>query len=223
MKISKLPLLAGLVGLMLVISNINGAHANERQVFQVANIKAINVLNVRQGPNMSSAVILQLPADAKWILRRTSERKGNWQKVLWGTKEGWVYNYYLGSDAKATQALAKHRQCIKNNPENAMCCGYTGSKNRNKNKIQAFKVVRVGRGQSLNVRAAGNVNAKRITNIPHNATGIIKFPSQQVRRGNAVWQKVRWNGRDGWVNASFLKYDPIISDYRNIVQQVCSR
>lgn len=223
MKISKLPLLAGLAGLMLVISSINGAYANERQVFQVTNIKSTNVLNVRQKPNMSSSVILQLPADAKWILKRTSERKGNWQKVLWGVKEGWVYNRYLGSDAKATQALAKHRQCIKNNPGNSMCCGYTGSaKTHNRNKIQAFKVVRVGRGQSLNVRASGNASAKRITNIPHNATGIIKFPGQQVRRGNAVWQKVRWNGRDGWVNATFLKYDPIISDYRNIVQQACS-
>jgi len=227
MKISKLPFLAGLTGLMLVISSVNALHAsegaNERQVFQVTNIKSTNVLNVRQKPSTNSSVILQIPADAKWILKRTSERKGNWQKVLWGVKEGWVYNRYLGSDAKATQALAKHRQCIKSNPGNSMCCGYTGgsSKSRNDNSIQAFKVVRVGRGQSLNVRASGNANAKRITNIPHNATGIIKFPGQQVRRGNAVWQKVRWNGRDGWVNASFLKYDPIISDYRNIVYQTC--
>ena len=229
MKISKLPLLAGLVGVIFMISSFYEAYANGRtnqeQVFQVTNIKSTNVLNVRQQPNARSSVILQIPADSKWIVKRTSERKGNWQKVLWGVKEGWVYNRYLGSDAKATQALAKHRQCIKSNQGNSMCCGYTGksSKSRNSDIIQAFKVVRVGRGQSLNVRASGSANAKRITNIPHNATGIIKFPGQQIKQGHAVWQKVRWNGKDGWVNASFLKYDPIISDYRNIVHQTCSR
>lgn len=228
MKISKLPLLTGLAGVIFMMSSFYGSYANastnQGQVFQVTNIISTNVLNVRQQPNTRSSVILQIPANSKWIVKRTSERKGNWQKVLWGVKEGWVYNRYLGSDAKATQVLAKHRQCIKSNPGNSMCCGYTGnsSKSRNHSLIRAFKVVRVARGQSLNVRASGSANAKRITNIPHNATGIIKFPGQQVRRGHAVWQKVRWNGRDGWVNASFLKYDSIVSDYRNIVHQACS-
>ena len=210
-----------LVSIVLTINFINPVSANERQVFQITNLKSSDVLNVRREPHMGSPVILQIPADTSWVLRNTSQRKGNWQKVIWGVKEGWVYDRYLGSDPQATKVLARHQQCVKNNPENAICCGYTGS-SRNRNEIKAFKVVRVGRGQSLNVRVSGNASSKRITNIPHNATGIIKFPGQQVKHGRAVWEKVRWNGKDGWVNASFLQYDPIISDYRNIVHQTCS-
>ncbi|MEE9350926.1 MAG: SH3 domain-containing protein [Thiotrichaceae bacterium] len=185
-----------------------------------------NVLNVRQKPSMNSRVILQLPADARWIVKRTSEKQGAWQKVVWGVKEGWVYNSYLGEDPKATQFLTEHRQCVKNNPRNSMCCGFKGpSERRNsaQHEIRTFMVVNVPRGQSLNVRASGSASSKKIANIPHNAVGVVKFPGKQLKNGRATWQKIRWNGRDGWVNTSYLKYDPIISDYRNIVQQSCSK
>jgi hypothetical protein len=217
----KIPRILFFIGLVLSITSLYEVSADSRTVYQVTNIKPADVLNVRQNPSSKSTVVLQLPADAKWILKRTAQRKGHWQKVIWGAKEGWVYDRYIGSDAHATQVLLKHRQCVKNNPANSICCGFTGSPNRN--LIKVYKVVGVPRGQSLNVRASGNAKARRITNIPHDAVGIVKFPGKRVKNGNAVWQKVRWNGRDGWVNASFLKYDPIISDYRNIVQQACAR
>ncbi len=224
MNSTKIWLIASLISLF---SSINLAFASDaHQAYKVANLKMTNVLNVRQNPSMNSTVILQLPADARWILKRTTQQQGHWQKVVWGVKEGWVYNNYISVDQEATQFLTKHRQCVQQSPENSMCCGFnSSSKSRNSqvnNEIRTFMVVNVPRGQSLNVRAAGRATARKISNIPHSAAGIVKFPGQLVNQGHTVWQKIRWNGRDGWVNASYLQYDPIISDYRNIVHQVCS-
>ena len=199
-------------------------HTNPKHTYKVTNINTSNVLNVRQQPDTNASVILQLPADAKWIIERTSETKGNWQKIVWGVKEGWVYRRYISTDPKTSQLLEKHRQCIKQNPQNSICCGLdTQQKKHNRNtKVQTFMVVNVPTGQSLNVRASGNAHAKKVATIPHNASGIVKFPGQKVGHGRSTWQKIRWNGRDGWVNSSFLKYDPIISDYRNIVLETCA-
>ncbi len=220
MKSLKILLMTSLISLSFIFNFANAA--DTRQAYKVANLQMANVLNVRQHPSMNSSVILQLPADARWILKRTSKKHGQWQKVVWGVKEGWVYNNYIATDQQATNFLAKHRQCVQQNPENSLCCGFNGSKSQNTPQIKTFKVVNVARGQSLNVRASGSATSKRIASIPHSAVGIVKFPGKQVRHGRNVWQKIRWNGRDGWVNTRYLKYDPIISDYRNIVHQVCS-
>lgn len=212
------------VFLLFVTSHQALANANQQLAYKVANIKTAGELNVRQYPSASAPVLVQLPFDATWILKRTNEHKGKWQKVVWGVKEGWVNTRYIDTDQKASVELAAHRQCVTQNPGNSMCCGYpANTAGRNKlSKIETFMVVKVPRGQSLNVRNAGNADAKKIASIPHNAVGVVKFPHQQVKGRNTTWEKVRWNGRDGWVNSAFLKYDPIISDYRNIVQQACS-
>lgn len=204
---------------MVSMTSFSEVFANNRGLYQVANVLPEDVLNVRQYPSSRASVLLQLPADARWI-KRTSQRRGHWQKVVWGTSEGWVYDRYLSSDAAATQVSNKHRQCVKNNPTKAMCCGFTGSSD---NEIKVYKIVGVPRGQSLNVRASGTFTAKRISNIPHDGVGIVKFPNQKTRQRNSLWQKIRWNGRDGWVNSSFLKYDQVLSDYRNLVRKTCSR
>ncbi|CAA6823377.1 MAG: Unknown protein [uncultured Thiotrichaceae bacterium] len=221
MKLTKI--LASTI-LLFSISSHTWADANEPLAYKVANIKTAGELNVRQYPSASAPVILQMPFDATWILKRTAEHKGNWQKVVWGVKEGWVNSRYIDTDHKASVELAAHRQCVAQHPENSMCCGYpaTASDKNNLSVIETFMVIKVPRGQSLNVRSAGNVNAEKIASIPHNAIGIVKFPSEQTKGGNSRWEKIRWNGRDGWVNSTFLKYDPITSDYRNIVQQACS-
>ncbi len=212
--------------LTVLMSGFNSAFASEQAglVFKVSNVKTSGVLNVRQQPSASSKVILQLPADARWIIKRTSIKKGSWQKVVWGVKEGWVSDNYLKTDLKGTEVLTKHRQCVMSNPQNSLCCGFNKpSRGRGSSHIiKTYRVIKVAQGQSLNVRESGNANAKKLASIPHNAVGIVKFPGQQVRSGGSVWEKIRWNGRNGWVNSSYLAYDPILSDYRNIVQQVCS-
>jgi len=213
--------------LLILVTGFNtaSADASGRQVFKVANVRMTDVLNVRQKPTVHSKVLLQLPADAKWIIKRTSDKQGAWQKVLWGANEGWINTNYIQSDEKATQFLSEHRKCVISNPQNSMCCGFnspTAGRDSSSKPIETFMVVKVAKGQSLNVRATGHAAATKIANIPHNAVGIVKLPGQKMKSGHSTWQKIRWNGRNGWVNSSYLKYDPIISDYRNIVQQACS-
>lgn len=208
--------------LLFSVTSHSFASANQPLAYKVANIETAGELNVRQYPSAAAPVILQLPFDASWVLKRTSLRNGHWQKVVWGVKEGWVNDRYLDTDQKASTVLATHRQCVTQNPENAMCCGYPATAQHPHSAIKTYMVVNVPQGQSLNVRSAGHANAQKTASIPHNAVGIVKFPKQVIHYKNSTWEKVRWNGRDGWVNSRFLKYDPITSDYRNIVQQACS-
>ena len=225
MYFPKSMLVSGLIVICTGVANSFADNVNKSQVYKVANVGVAQVLNVRQRPSINSPVLLQLPADSRWLLKRTSTKQGRWQKVVWGVNEGWVNNRYVNLDQNASRFLEKHRQCVKQNPENSMCCGVSNSGNNRNHQthteIRTFRVVNVPEGQSLNVRMSGRASAKKISNIPHNAVGIVKFPGQQKRHGREVWQKIRWNGRNGWVNARFLKYDPIVSDYRNIVQQAC--
>ena len=219
-----------LLAVGVLITSLNTvviANTEAQPVFKVAHINSVGVLNVRKNPAANSKVILQLPSDSSWILKRTAEHSGRWQKVVWGVKEGWVYDYYLDADNQASQQLEEYQQCVANNPGNSLCCGYKStSVGRNRSgktpPIKTFMVINVATGQSLNVREHGSVTARKVATIPHNAVGIVKFPGKQVKSRNVVWQKIRWNGKDGWVNAAYLKYDPIISDYRNIVQDLCS-
>lgn len=196
--------------------------ADSLQVYKVSNVQQAGVLNVRSAPSSSANIILELPSDASWLLKRTAEKRGRWQKVIWGVKEGWVYDKYLSNDAKASQVALKHRQCIKNNPGNSLCCGVEPQNSKNRSLIKTYKLINVPAGESLNVRASGSASAKKIATIPHNAVGIVKFPGNQAQSGKTQWQLVRWNGRNGWVNSSYLAYDSIVSDYRNIVQQTCA-
>ncbi|HIQ15475.1 MAG TPA: SH3 domain-containing protein [Leucothrix sp.] len=213
-----------LTSLILIFSSIGMAHASPQGnvgVYKVNNVRSPGVLNVRSQPSSHSKILLQLPSDSRWLLKRAA-RQGQWQKVIWGEKEGWVHTKYISFDQEGSSFLKNHRQCMKSNPSKAICCGYV-SHGRNVTEIKAYKVVNVPKGQSLNVRTSASSSAKKLTTMPHNAVGIIKHPRGRMQIGQSTWQKIHWNGRDGWVNAHFIAYDSKTSRYRNFVQNTCAQ
>jgi uncharacterized membrane protein len=64
----------------------------------------------------------------------------------------------------------------------------------------AYTVVNVEPGDALNMRTQPNPNARVVTAIPHDATGIVLTG----RRSGADWVEVVFQRRRGWVNARFL-------------------
>ncbi|MCK5726796.1 MAG: SH3 domain-containing protein [Thiotrichaceae bacterium] len=212
-----------LVSLILVSAPLVVANAESQDnVFKVSNVRSHGVLNVRAKPSVRSNVLFQLPSDSRWVLKRTV-KKGKWQKVIWGKKEGWVYTDYLAIDHEGSLFLKNHRQCVKNNPTKAICCGYEQPHGRNLAEIKTYKVVNVSIGQSLNVRSSASPKASKVSTMPHNAIGIVKDPRGRMKIGHSTWQKIRWNGHDGWVNSHYINYDAATSNYRNFVKKSCAK
>ena len=218
--------IAVVVNFFLSISFVT-ANANDKSVYQVDKVKAGNVLYLRKEPSVHSKVIMELPYDVSWMVRKSWQESGQnnankrWKKIHWGAHEGWVDSYYMTGDAGATKLALEHQQCMKKHSQNYLCCGYPKGTLKAGAPIKAYRVRGVPKGQSLRVRSAPGVTSEKIATLPHNAVGVVKLPRTQTKVGPSIWEQIRWNGRNGWVNSSFLEFDPIISDYRNIVRDIC--
>jgi uncharacterized membrane protein len=64
----------------------------------------------------------------------------------------------------------------------------------------AYSVINVRPGDTLNMRAQPNANARVIHTIPHDATGVLLTG----RRSAGEWVEVTFQRRRGWVNGQFL-------------------
>ncbi|HET7522999.1 MAG TPA: hypothetical protein VFJ79_02530, partial [Acidimicrobiales bacterium] len=62
------------------------------------------------------------------------------------------------------------------------------------------------KGDTLNVRAEPSPHAKKVGEIPRDATGVVGLGPVQTK-GGAVWRKVRFGSLAGWVNDAYLKPD----------------
>lgn len=75
-------------------------------------------------------------------------------------------------------------------------------------QLKVYSVTNVKVGDSLNMRAWPSTKSRVILAIPHNAKWVAST-QKPVKKGTSNWQKVIWNGVTGWVNTSYLKYDPV--------------
>lgn len=202
--------------------------ADGGEIFRVANVGQKGVLNLRATPSAKAKVLLELPHNARWIVKRQSSktrgrsRVRGWQKVHWNKHEGWVDASYLTFDPEATKIKQVRMSCLQNNPKLPICCGYPQQKSTGKlYPIKVHSVQRVDSGQSLNMRQQAGRNAEVIATIPYDAVGIVKLPSKGVKNGTSTWEKVRWNGQNGWVNSYYLNFDPELSKSREHLREVC--
>ena len=99
-------LIAGFLGVNTVSA------APELKVYEVANIKQGDSLNMRAWPNIKSTVIVALPHNAQWLAYSGStSKKGNssWKKVHWNSQTGWVNDKYLKYDPDKTAKAIERR------------------------------------------------------------------------------------------------------------------
>ena len=203
--------------------------ADSADLFRVANIGSQGILNLRAAPSSTAKVLLELPRNARWIVKRQSNnvhgrsRLRGWQKVHWNNHEGWVDVSYLEYDPDATAIKQARISCLQSNPKLPACCGYPQQKFSGKlYPIKVHDVQKVASGQSLNMRKQAGRNAEMIATIPHDAVGIVKLHVAPVKDGSSVWEKVRWNGQNGWVNSYYLSFDPELSKSREHLREICS-
>ncbi len=214
------------VSLCLIASH--QATANPSNIYKVNNVGKNGVLNLREAPSKSANVILELPHNARWISKRPvnnsrGRSRSAWQKVSWNNQEGWVDSSYLAVDPEATKVKLERMACLQNNPKYPACCGYPKQKFTGKlYPVKVYSVRHVDSGNSLNVRTGAGRNSDVIETIPHNASGIVKLPIQAKKNGTSTWEKVRWNGQNGWVNSYYLSYDPELSASRNQLRELCN-
>ena len=67
-----------------------------------------------------------------------------------------------------------------------------------------FEIQRVASTDSLNLRANAGANNRKVGEVPHNARWI-RTDGIRVRVGQANWIKIKWQGREGWVNEYFVR------------------
>lgn len=183
--------------------------ADSSKMYQTKNLKPGMVLKMYSNPG--SDVMVNLPHNATWIVRRGAQvaAKGvMWEKVSWDNQTGWVDSNRLRFDAQSTRVAASRRACM-NNPKTVdkMCCGYPETaKGVPFRSVPVFSVRSLKPGQSLMMYMEQGSSAVAIE-IPHNATWVTKLG--QIAKGDGVaFEKVRWAGKNGWVNTAYLREDP---------------
>ena len=213
---------------LFVGSSVN-AVANDADIFRVANVGQKGVLNLRATPSSTAKVVLELPRNARWIVKRQGNkahgrsRVRGWQKVHWNNHEGWVDASYLEYDPEASKIKQIRMSCLQSNPKLPACCGYPRQQFLGKlYPIRVYDVQKVATGQSLNMRKQAGRNAEVVATIPHNAIGIVKLHTKPEKEGSSLWEKVRWNGQNGWVNSYYLNFDPELSKSREYLREMCS-
>jgi uncharacterized membrane protein len=72
-------------------------------------------------------------------------------------------------------------------------------------KAEAFyEVTNVAADDYLNVRSEAGVQSLVVTRIPYDAKAVV-LTGQKVKQGNSTWVKIVWQGKEGWVNQSYLR------------------
>lgn len=212
----------------LSIFTSNQAVADSSSIYRVSNVAKSGILNLREAPSANSKVLLELPHNARWISKKQNKNsrgrtRSVWHKVSWNNHEGWVNSNYLTVDPEATHVKLQRVSCLQGNPSKPACCGYPKQKITGKvYPIKVYHVKGVDIGESLNVRQGGGRNMDVVETIPHNASGIVKLPVKAIKNGSSTWEKVRWNGQNGWVNSYYLEYDPELSASRESLREMCN-
>lgn len=67
-----------------------------------------------------------------------------------------------------------------------------------------YEVVNVAADDYLNVRSDAGVQSSIVTMIPYDAKTVV-LTGQKVQQGSSTWVKVVWQGKEGWVNLSYLR------------------
>ncbi|MEZ5480130.1 MAG: hypothetical protein R3E95_22405 [Thiolinea sp.] len=183
--------------------------ADSSKIYQTKGLQPGMVLKMYANPGAN--VMVNLPHNATWIVRRNAQVIANgvtWEKVSWDNQTGWVDSNKLRYDAQATGIAAARRACM-NNPAVAdkMCCGYPeAAKGVPFRSVPIYSVRGLQPGQSLMMYVEEGSSAIAIE-IPHNATWVT-MGGQIAKGGNVSFTKVRWGGKDGWVNSAYLRLDP---------------
>lgn len=198
--------------------SLNVAVAND--IYKVTQIGQGSSLKLHAYPANHSRVVVSIPHNASWVIKRQkrAQRKIDdvlWHKVTWNGHQGWVKNKFLSKDIISTrqlkQRLGVRQQCLNNNViKDKTCCGYTRNPNKNfiAKRIDMYAIKGVAKGNTIALRSApGKWTGKVLVAIPHSAKWIVGLPNVKKLPNGQTWQQVRWGAKTGWVNKKYIHFD----------------
>ncbi|MEZ5448583.1 MAG: hypothetical protein R3E89_06105 [Thiolinea sp.] len=87
--------------------------------------------------------------------------------------------------------------------------------------VPIYSVTGLKPGQSLMMYVEKGEQSAIAVEIPHNATWVTKM-GKVAKGGNVAFELVRWAGQNGWVNAAYLKEDPVKTKEGDEKRRRCS-
>ena len=215
-----------IIGVLLNIALLTTVYAAD--IYKVRNIKQGESLKLKQLPSKASTTLVALPHDASWLLRRDKGRKVVkkvvWRKVQWNNAIGWVSAHYIANDSAASAQAKKRLACLKDRTvKEKICCGYTKAARKQAYKhVPILMVKNIAIGKSLIIYSQPTQLSKKIVAIPHNATWIADLGEKKRHHDRTMWSRVRWTGKIGWVQSSFVKSDPQTTHIGDLKRKMCA-
>jgi hypothetical protein len=211
----------------------NVAVAND--VYKVSHVGQGNSLKLHAYPARHSRVVVAIPHNASWVVKREKRAQRKvagelWHKVRWNSHEGWVQDKYLSKDILSTRKAKEHlnvrQQCLANNAiKDKSCCGYVKAKSSAIIKrIDMYAVKGVAKGSSVPLRSTpGKWKGSVLVAVPHSAKWIVALPNAKVMPNGNTWQKVRWGSKTGWINKKYIQFDNSATLQGEKRRKQCSR
>ncbi len=201
-------------------------YAND--IYKVTRVGQGNSLNLRAYPSAKSTIKVAVPHNASWVVKRNSSKKVGgsvWNKVVWNKQEGWVNSKFLSFDPASTKIAQQRRQCLSNPAVKLkQCCGYPANeRNRPFKHIDILSVKGIAVGKTVSLRSqAGQWKGKVVVAIPHNATWVARLGKTRKLSNGQVWEYVRWNGQNGWLNKANVVFDQAVTQLGDKKRKMCS-
>ena len=197
-------------------------------IYKVTRVGQGNSLNLRAYPSVKSKIQVAIPHNASWIVRRNKQKKigsSVWSKVVWNKEEGWVNSSFLSFDPDSTKIALQRKQCLLDPKEkNKVCCGFPENVRHQPFKhVDILSIKGIAVGETLPLRSQpGQWKGKVVVAIPHNSTWLARLGKVKKLANGQVWEYVRWNGQNGWVNAAHAAFDKAITQLGDKKRKQCS-
>ncbi len=207
---------------------IFSSSASANDIYKVTRVGQGNSLNLRAYPSSTSRIKVAIPHNASWVVKRNSSKKVGrsvWNKVVWNKEEGWVNSNFLSFDPASTRIAKQRQQCLRNpQGRNKLCCGYPVSERKRPFKhVDILSVRGIATGKTLPLRTQpGQWKGRVAVAIPHNATWVARLGKVKKLSNGQVWEYVRWNGQNGWVNKSHAAFDKGVTQLGDRKRKMCS-
>ncbi len=191
-------------------------------IYKVSNFIPRTGLKLHAEPKQSSNVLASIPRNTSWIKIQGKPKVG-WQKISWNGLQGWIPVGTIELDRAATNISGGKVDCLHDpTVKNKMCCGIVETTNNPSELVKIYSVTGVAKDSLLPMNSAPGKKENIVTLLPHNATWIMKLNKSKLING-VKWEKIKWGGHTGWVDANKIQYSPELTSVNDMKRKACNK
>ncbi len=205
--------------LALFIIQLNLVVADD--VYKVSNFIPKTGLKLLAEPKQNSKIIASIPQHTSWI-KILGKPQAGWQKIIWNGLQGWVPVDTVELDRAATDITGEKVDCLHDpNVKNKMCCGIVEITDDPSELVKIYSVTGIAKGALLQMSSSPGQKENVISLLPHNATWIMKL-GETITINGIKWEKIKWGGNTGWVDARKIQYSPELTSINDMKRKACN-